>query len=364
MGAQIVKSGTLTFLVTDLVGSTEQLERLGDEEATLITVTTMSRLGEVATHHGGEIFKHVGDGIMVAFPSAFDAITCAVAMQVALRPRQGDLDPRGILPVRIGIHAGEPMRVGEDYLGMPLNVVVRMSHLAKGGQVIVSGVVRALVGGRGGFVFQDLGMQTLSGLRMPVHAWEVIWTPGDAEANEPLVVDTPAKARAVLADRAPDTVVILFADIVDSMPHTERLGDAGFRERARELDALLRTQVRENRGSTIEGKLVGDGVLAIFPSARSAITCALQCGALSESVGLELHLGIHAGDVIREGSNIYGGAVNIASRISGATKAGEILVSDTLRGLARTSAGVVFEDRGDYTLKGIDEPMRLFTVRA
>ena len=103
--------------------------------------------------------------------------------------------------------------------------------------------------------------------------------------------------------------------------------------------------------------------MAIFPSARSAIACAMRCGELGARVELELHLGIHAGDVIRDGANIYGGAVNIAARISAATKAGEILLSDTVRGLARTSGGVSFEDCGDYTLKGIEEPMRLFTVR-
>jgi adenylate cyclase len=67
--------------------------------------------------------------------------------------------------------------------------------------------------------------------------------------------------------------------------------------------------------------------------------------------------------VIREEGNVFGGAVNIASRIAGATEPGEILVSDIVRGLARTSAGVAFEDRGERDLKGIAEPMRVFAVR-
>ena len=60
---------------------------------------------------------------------------------------------------------------------------------------------------------------------------------------------------------------------------------------------------------------------------------------------------------------MYGGAVNIAARIAGASAPGEVLVSDTVRGLARTSAGVTFEDRGERTLKGIGGPQRLFAVR-
>jgi len=80
-------------------------------------------------------------------------------------------------------------------------------------------------------------------------------------------------------------------------------------------------------------------------------------------VVLPLHLGIHAGDVVREENNVYGGAVNIASRISGLSAPGEVLVSRTVADLARTSAGVTFEDRGEQALKGIDELVRVFAVR-
>jgi len=80
--------------------------------------------------------------------------------------------------------------------------------------------------------------------------------------------------------------------------------------------------------------------------------------------GPPLHLGLHAGDVIREDNDVYGGAVNIASRISGLSAAGEVLVSDIVRGLARTSSGVRFKDRGEQSLKGIGEPARVWAVRA
>jgi len=154
------------------------------------------------------------------------------------------------------------------------------------------------------------------------------------------------------------TAVILFADIADSTALTERLGDAPFREKARELDAALRTVIGDHAGTPIEGKLLGDGVLAVFTSARQAIEAALACARSGEDAGLPLHLGLHAGDVIREEDNIYGGAVNIASRISGLSAPGEVLVSDIVRGLARTSAGVAFEDRGDQRLKGVSRCRR------
>ncbi len=155
----------------------------------------------------------------------------------------------------------------------------------------------------------------------------------------------------------------LLPDIVDSTTLTERLGDAAFREKARELDAVLRTVIRDNAGTPVEGKLLGDGVLAVFTSARQAIEAALACGRAGEEAGLPLHLGLHAGDVIREENNVYGGAVNVASRISALSAPGEVLVSETVRSLARTSAGVAFEDRGEQSLKGVGEPVRVWAVR-
>ncbi len=171
------------------------------------------------------------------------------------------------------------------------------------------------------------------------------------------------------ADRAPPalpsgTAVILFADISDSTALTERLGDAAFRERARDLDGALRGVIREHSGTPVEGKLLGDGVLAVFTSARQTIEAALRCGKAGGEAGLPLHLGIHAGDVIREEGNVYGGAVNIASRIAGLSTAGDVLVSETVRSLARTSAGVRFEDRGERALKGVSEPVRVWVVVA
>jgi class 3 adenylate cyclase len=155
---------------------------------------------------------------------------------------------------------------------------------------------------------------------------------------------------------------ILFADIVDSTALTETMGDGAFREKARELDTVLRVVITQNGGTPIEGKLLGDGVLATFASARQAIEAALACGAAGASAGLPLHLGLHAGDVIREENNVFGGAVNIAARISGLSAPGEVLVSQTVRELARTSAGVSFADRGEHALKGVGDPVRVWAV--
>jgi class 3 adenylate cyclase len=159
------------------------------------------------------------------------------------------------------------------------------------------------------------------------------------------------------------TAVILFTDIVSSTELTERMGDSRFRDASRALDASLRAAIRDAGGAAIDGKLLGDGVLATFPSAAQAIDGARRCLALSAASELGLHIGLHAGDVIREDNNVYGGAVNIASRICGLSAPGEILVSDVVRGMARSSAGVEFEDRGEQEMKGVGEPVRVYAVR-
>ncbi len=187
-----------------------------------------------------------------------------------------------------------------------------------------------------------------------------------------MATDDPARAideflregkAAPALDLPSGTAIILFADIVNSTALTERLGDTAFRGKARELDAALRTLIRDRAGTPIEGKLLGDGVLAVFNSARQAIEAALACGRCGGAAGLPLHLGLHAGDVIREENNVYGGAVNIAARISSLSVPGEVLVSETVRSLARTSAGVLFEDRGEQSLKGVGETVRVWAVQ-
>ena len=170
-----------------------------------------------------------------------------------------------------------------------------------------------------------------------------------------------AKPRHVAAEG--DTAIILFLDIADSTALTTKLGDAAYRERERELDGKLRSAISDASGTPVEGKVLGDGVMAVFTSARQAIDAAQRCRELGNEAGLPLHLGIHAGDVVREGNNVHGGAVQLAARVQSAAAPGEILVSATVRDLARTSAGVAFEDRGEHELKGIAEPQRLFAVR-
>jgi class 3 adenylate cyclase len=164
------------------------------------------------------------------------------------------------------------------------------------------------------------------------------------------------------AANEPETVIILFVDIVESSALTERMGDRAFRAKARALDEAFRALVQEHRGRAATGVTLGDGILADFGTARDALTCAFACADRAEQEGLPVHLGLHAGDVLRERGSIFGGAVNIAARVCDLSRPSEVLVSQTFRDLSRTSGIVQFEDRGQHQLKGVSEPVRVYAI--
>ncbi len=240
--------------------------------------------------------------------------------------------------------------------------VLRLVALGKGNQEIADELVISL----NTAIRHVSNIFTKIGARNRTEAGAYAFQHGlDASRPDQAAGATQQRSPPLEGARTPSgTVTILFLDIVDSTALTEKLGDAAFRELSRDLETVLRTAIREHGGSLVEGKVLGDGVMATFASASRAIEAALACNEAAAKTELRLHLGLHAGDVIDEGDNVYGGAVNLASRVCAISEPGEVLVSETVRALARTSAGVRFEDRGVHELKGIEEPQRLFAVRA
>ena len=151
-------------------------------------------LRDVAVAHSGQEVKNLGDGLMVAFPSAVNAVSCAIGMQQAVHrynARQGD----DRLRVRVGLNVGEPIRDEDDYFGTPVVVAKRLCDHAEGGQILASELLRALVGSRGSFGFRTCGAIALKGLSESLPACEIVWEPA-AERRvalpAPFVVDQPA----------------------------------------------------------------------------------------------------------------------------------------------------------------------------
>ncbi len=199
------RTGTVTLLFTDQVGSTETLQRLGDEEGERLRRAHFGLLREAAAMHGGEEVKNLGDGLMVAFVSAVDAVACAITMQqaVARARASGEL----AFAVRIGLNVGEPIRDEGDYFGTPVVIAKRLCDAGAPAQILASELVRALVGTRGGFTYRALEPVALKGVAGPVPACEVIWEPS-TEQRVPLPPLLAGEDRATFVGRSHATAAL------------------------------------------------------------------------------------------------------------------------------------------------------------
>ena len=164
-------SALTTILFTDLVNSTQLMQRAGDEDAERIFKAHYQLLRDAVSANGGSEVKSLGDGLMVAFPSAADAVRCAIMVQQASRRRVGGQR----LAVKVGINAGEAMSEGDDYFGTPVVVARRLCDRAQPGQILCSAVVESLLAGRQAFSFRDLGPVELKGIAALVEAREVAY---------------------------------------------------------------------------------------------------------------------------------------------------------------------------------------------
>ena len=170
--------GPVTLLFTDLVNSTQLLERVGDEQAQRVLRAHHRLLRDAVAVHGGQEVKWLGDGLMTTFPSSADAVRCAVAMQQTTRRRAAGER----LAMRAGLHVGEVLRHESDWIGASVVVARRLCDRAAAGQIVCSSLVVDLLNGRRAFRFGEIGSLELRGLAAPVPAYEVHYDRNDPAA--------------------------------------------------------------------------------------------------------------------------------------------------------------------------------------
>lgn len=163
-------SAAATVMFTDIVDSTQLIDRVGETAAHEIRQRHFLLLRNVAEKRGGRVVKNLGDGLMVIFAKAPQAIACASEMQ---RQVAGDDDQ---LELRVGLHAGELLRDGNDFFGSTVIIARRLCDSAAANQTIVSSDTRALAAGAGDEAFVSLGALDLKGLGTPVEAESLIWS--------------------------------------------------------------------------------------------------------------------------------------------------------------------------------------------
>jgi class 3 adenylate cyclase len=164
--------GFRTILFTDVEGSTALTQHLGDAKARDLLREHERMVREALKAHGGSELKTIGDGFMASFSSATRALESAIAMQRAFAAHN-EAAEEPIL-VRVGMNAGEPIAEDEDLFGTAVIEAARIAAAAKGGEILVSNVVRELAKGKD-FLFADRGEVTLKGFDEPVRLYEVRW---------------------------------------------------------------------------------------------------------------------------------------------------------------------------------------------
>lgn len=136
-------TGTVTFLCSDIEGSTQLLKRLGRDRYATVLADQQRLLREVFAAHGGEEVDTQGDSFLAAFRSAKDALSAAVAAQRTIAAHDWPEDVE--LRLRIGIHSGDADSSDGRYVGLAVHRAARIGAAAHGGQVLVSSATRELV---------------------------------------------------------------------------------------------------------------------------------------------------------------------------------------------------------------------------
>jgi class 3 adenylate cyclase len=192
-------AGTVTFVFTDIEGSTRLLQELGDEAYGLASGDHRRLVRETFGARGGSEIDTQGDAFFFSFPRARDAVTAAVEAQRALRDHEW---PEGsAVLVRMGLHTGEPHIGEEGYLGLDVVRAARISAAGHGGQILISETTRALLGNQlpEGVAVHDLGQQHLKDVQHE-HIYELT-VDGHGASPRPLKTQAPKSRQEDMAAR-------------------------------------------------------------------------------------------------------------------------------------------------------------------
>jgi class 3 adenylate cyclase len=167
-------TGHVAVMFTDIVGSTEFTTIHGDAKHYEM-VQAHDRIVRAALQEfTGREIKHTGDGIMAAFDDAALSVHAALRIQREIRAHR-EVSPEIGMKLRLGIAAGEPIKVGDDLFGSTVQLAARMCATADPEQIVVTEPVREIAAPIG-FAFADLGERPVKGFKQPVHAHAVVET--------------------------------------------------------------------------------------------------------------------------------------------------------------------------------------------
>jgi adenylate cyclase len=207
------------ILAADVVGYSRLMGR--DESGTLARLREhrKERLEPALARYGGRLVKLTGDGALVEFASAVDALSAAIEFQHAMTEVNSDQPAEKALVFRMGMHLGDLIVEGEDLYGDGVNVAARLEAQAPAGGILVSRTVHESVLGRVKATFNDRGNLALKNIERPIQAFEVNWDPADwkfsaADPDAPTIGPAPpiADIPLTLPDK-PSIAVLPFLNL-------------------------------------------------------------------------------------------------------------------------------------------------------
>jgi len=158
------------------------------------------------------------------------------------------------------------------------------------------------------------------------------------------------------------TMTLVFTDIVDSTVVAERIGDEGWVDLIKHHESDIRRITARHGGTVV--KMLGDGSMLAFSSARAAVRAAFDIRAATSEEAYAVRIGIHAGEVIRQEGDLLGITVNKAARVASIAGADQVLVSALVAELVGSMDGITFGPSQSVTLKGLSGTHTLLTVNA
>ena len=167
--------GMLTVVFTDIEGSTEIMESLGEERWLELMVSHSRLVRRCVGRHGGDVVKSQGDGFMITFASASAALDWAVELQRVLSRYNAGEAP-AILRVRVGLHTGNIFQAEEDFLGRAVVVAARITGRARGGEILVSSASRSYTSHLGRWSYGEPRELSLKGLAQAERVYPLDWS--------------------------------------------------------------------------------------------------------------------------------------------------------------------------------------------
>jgi adenylate cyclase len=233
-----------------------------DEEGTLsrLKATRKALIDPTIAMHRGRIVKTTGDGMLVEFASAVDAIRCAVEAQRAMAVQNTDLPQALRIEFRIGIHVGDIIFDEADIFGEGVNIAARLEGIAEPGGVCISDDAQRQVRGKVDIGFDDMGLQTLKNIVEPIRAWRVRI---GADAASPVPPDLSLKQLQVLALPDKPSIAVLPFQNMSGDAEQEYFADGVVEDiitglsRFRALFVIARNSSFTYKGKAVDIKQVG-----------------------------------------------------------------------------------------------------------